>query len=208
MKIRPVVDEGQLSAWMDGELPGLDHVDAAADFLDSDEARADWHAYHVMRDVLRGGDSTPTAHGDQEFLARLNVRLALEPKARITALPLKKVARFNLADFAQRTSANAGIFGKIRAFGAVCSVLLAVLVGALWSPWSVGPETSMVGATVSNPSVAVMIPEDLSEVDPNGMIRDPSLDQLLNAHRQMGGHSALQKPAGFLRNATFEGARP
>jgi sigma-E factor negative regulatory protein RseA len=36
------------------------------------------------------------------------------------------------------------------------------------------------------------------------MIRDPRLDELLAAHRQLGGASALQAPAGFLRNATFE----
>jgi sigma-E factor negative regulatory protein RseA len=37
------------------------------------------------------------------------------------------------------------------------------------------------------------------------LIRDPRLDELLAAHRQLGGASALQMPAGFLRNATFEG---
>jgi sigma-E factor negative regulatory protein RseA len=38
------------------------------------------------------------------------------------------------------------------------------------------------------------------------MIRDPRLDEMLAAHRQLGGGaSALQTPAGFLRNATFEG---
>lgn len=36
------------------------------------------------------------------------------------------------------------------------------------------------------------------------MIRDPRLDELLAAHKQFGGASALQLPAGFLRNATFE----
>lgn len=36
------------------------------------------------------------------------------------------------------------------------------------------------------------------------MIRDPRLDQLLAAHQQFGGTSALQMPAGFVRNATFE----
>ncbi len=38
------------------------------------------------------------------------------------------------------------------------------------------------------------------------MIRDPRLDELLAAHRQLGNStSALQMPAGFLRNATFAG---
>ncbi|OYU41868.1 MAG: anti-anti-sigma factor, partial [Burkholderiales bacterium PBB4] len=40
---------------------------------------------------------------------------------------------------------------------------------------------------------------------PQVMIRDPHLAALLAAHKQFGGTSALQMPAGFLRNATFEG---
>jgi sigma-E factor negative regulatory protein RseA len=37
---------------------------------------------------------------------------------------------------------------------------------------------------------------------PQTMLRDPRLDQLLEAHRQAGG--AAQMPSGFLRNATFD----
>jgi sigma-E factor negative regulatory protein RseA len=36
-------------------------------------------------------------------------------------------------------------------------------------------------------------------------VRDPRLDKLLAAHRQMGGATALGTTSGFLRNATFEG---
>ncbi|MHB8949586.1 MAG: sigma-E factor negative regulatory protein, partial [Rhodoferax sp.] len=43
---------------------------------------------------------------------------------------------------------------------------------------------------------------------PQRMIRDPQLDALLAAHKQFGGTSALQGPAGFLRNATFDGVAP
>jgi sigma-E factor negative regulatory protein RseA len=39
--------------------------------------------------------------------------------------------------------------------------------------------------------------------NPQVMLRDPRLDQLLEAHQQAGG--ASQMPSGFLRNATFEG---
>ena len=41
-------------------------------------------------------------------------------------------------------------------------------------------------------------------VAPGPMIRDPRLDEFLAAHRQLAGGSALQTPAGFLRNAAFE----
>lgn len=36
------------------------------------------------------------------------------------------------------------------------------------------------------------------------MLRDPRLDELLATHQQFHGASALQLPAGFLRNANFE----
>jgi sigma-E factor negative regulatory protein RseA len=36
------------------------------------------------------------------------------------------------------------------------------------------------------------------------VLRDPRLEQLLAEHRQFGGMSALQAPAGFLRNATYD----
>jgi sigma-E factor negative regulatory protein RseA len=36
------------------------------------------------------------------------------------------------------------------------------------------------------------------------MIRDPRLDEFLAAHRQLGA-ATLVAPAGYLRNATFDG---
>ena len=38
------------------------------------------------------------------------------------------------------------------------------------------------------------------------LIRDARLEQMLAEHRQYGGMSALQMPAGFLRNATYDTA--
>ena len=39
------------------------------------------------------------------------------------------------------------------------------------------------------------------------VVRDARLEELLAAHKQLGGTSALQEPSGFLRNATFETPR-
>jgi sigma-E factor negative regulatory protein RseA len=38
------------------------------------------------------------------------------------------------------------------------------------------------------------------------VIRDAQLETLMAEHRQHGGMSALQMPAGFLRNATYSGS--
>ncbi len=40
------------------------------------------------------------------------------------------------------------------------------------------------------------------------MIRDPRLDELLAAHKQFGGVSALQQPAGSLRSVSLASQRP
>jgi sigma-E factor negative regulatory protein RseA len=62
---------------------------------------------------------------------------------------------------------------------------------------------ALMGQTDSTPTLA-QANDDSNPV----MIRDPQLDALLAAHRQLGGASALQMPTGFLRNATFnEGNR-
>ncbi len=65
---------------------------------------------------------------------------------------------------------------------------------------------SSVGANVGSAAtaVAVNVPVQVSNGQQGIMIRDPRLDELLAAHKQYGSTSALQMPAGFLRNATFE----
>lgn len=44
--------------------------------------------------------------------------------------------------------------------------------------------------------------------EPLVMIRDPRLDELLAAHKQYGGMSALQHPAGSLRSVSIVSTRP
>jgi sigma-E factor negative regulatory protein RseA len=69
----------------------------------------------------------------------------------------------------------------------------------------VGRQADVSLAQLSAPSsqvtpTALVTADGASEL----MIRDPQLDALLAAHRQMGGATALQMPSGFLRNATFD----
>jgi sigma-E factor negative regulatory protein RseA len=65
---------------------------------------------------------------------------------------------------------------------------------------------SVLAASGSTPQTAsVMTPMRVvvGNGNPQVMLRDPRLDQLLEAHQQAGG--ASQMPSGFLRNATFDG---
>ncbi len=77
---------------------------------------------------------------------------------------------------------------------------------------STGSPLQLVGAVVPSPASAAPDAQTtqgtqvvtLPSGEPQVMIRDPRLDELMAAHKQFGGTSALQMPAGFLRNATFE----
>jgi sigma-E factor negative regulatory protein RseA len=68
--------------------------------------------------------------------------------------------------------------------------------------WAVSAPMSSTGSQLAqNPALidAVLV------ASPQGVIvRDARLEELLAAHKQVGGNSALQMPSGFLRNPTFE----
>lgn len=182
-----------ISALADGQLQGeafARGVEAAA----SDPlAREAWHTYHLIGDVLRSGElaagTAPAA-----FLSRLQLRLRQEhgqsapdvaPAVTAAAQRSESIAA-NDASFRWKLVAG---FASLAAMGAIG---WAIVGGA-----AMKPEQAQLA---SGPAGTV-----LAEGERGVMIRDPRLDEFLAAHRQLGGASALQMPAGFLRNATFEG---
>ena len=68
--------------------------------------------------------------------------------------------------------------------------------------WNAGTALS----PAAGPQLAQAIPPaQVLVASPQGtMVRDARLEELLVAHKQFGGTSALQMPSGFLRNATFD----
>lgn len=63
-----------------------------------------------------------------------------------------------------------------------------------------GPQLAAAPAVVAPTQVATVT----AGADQQVMLRDPRLDELVAAHKQFGGTTALQMPAGFLRNANFD----
>lgn len=182
-----------LSALMDGELHGLGQQSAMHYVLSERSALTTWHAYHVAGDVLRSEELANAAQ-DLHFWVKLEAQLAQEPRPSLAALP--PTAEVPLRNPSAR-SANSPFFWRAAA-GAACSVLVAVLGVSMWSSFTNTPASVTLVQSEAPAPVVIAI-------DSDGMIRDPRLDQLLNAHQQLGGHSALQMPSGFLRNATYEG---
>jgi sigma-E factor negative regulatory protein RseA len=194
------MDRNELvSALADGRLQGAAFGEALEVVCGDRAALATWHAYHVIGDVLRSpemGIAAPAA----DFMQKLSARIAQEHPVR----PAPAAVATDLAD--GRRAANDGAF-RWKLVAGVASVAAVAAVG-----WSVLGTTTPAGpaqgaqlalAPQSVPASAPMTV--MARSDRGVMIRDPKLDELLAAHRQFGGASALQMPAGFLRNATFEG---
>ncbi|WP_462387502.1 sigma-E factor negative regulatory protein [Acidovorax sp. Q11] len=199
------VDQGvdhreRLSALADGQLQG-DELSAAFAYAAEDEDGAKtWQLYHLVGDVLRSADLAQPAN--PAFMARLREQLAQEalPERPHAPVPVTVVAAglpeaANASVFRWKMVAG---FASLAAVAAIGWTSLASLQGA-----GAGAQLAAVPERSSPAPVAPVV----AVADADGqqvMLRDPRLDELLAAHKQFGSTSALQMPAGFLRNATFE----
>jgi sigma-E factor negative regulatory protein RseA len=180
-----------ISALADGQLAG-DAFARGVDLAAADAAARDaWHTYHLIGDVLRSSDLAHAAPSDR-FIERLQVRLR-EEKVLVhagtvsTAVPAREAAN----DVSFRWKLVAGV----ASVAAVSAIAWSVMGGAPGK----ATDGAQLASTVPAPAGTV-----LTGTQQGVMIRDPRLDELLAAHRQLGG-AALVAPAGYLRNATFDG---
>lgn len=183
------------SALVDGELQGAEFAQALAALRADEQAQRRWHDYHLVGDVLRAGSRAAVGVHDAAFMARLRQRLHEEgARPQVVAQELRATAQ---------RSANDKVWRWKLATGLASVATVAVLA---WPPAvsrrDAGPavELAQSGAAASRATTLAPVASSESPV----MIRDPRLDQLITAHQQLGGISALQMPAGFLRSATYE----
>jgi sigma-E factor negative regulatory protein RseA len=198
----------QLSALMDGDRHAAD--EACRAWAGDASARADWHTYHVIGEVLRSEDAACSAASDARFLVRLRERLAAEPVVlapEVSRLPVR-ARRAWMAPAAVAAG-----------FVAVAGVLLATRLAT--------PQESRdaVPALARNPGVEapatalaglrpLPAPASTMATDPGGaasrdgamLIRDPELDRYLAAHRQYANASPLVIPGGVVRGAAVVAA--
>lgn len=185
---------------MDGELQASAQQASLAALLGDARAIETWHAYHLVGDILRSDELAAGAHGLQ-FWEKLSQRLAHETIVPSAQMP-EKVSVLPIG-VQRQTSANADKFRWRMAAGGALTFAMAVSAVFIVqpNPWRASVPMATTPQIVGDASVEVAA----TAVTPDGMIRDPRLDQLLSAHQQLGGHSALQMPSGFLRNATYDG---
>lgn len=215
MKTQHEIEAGyeQVSALMDGCLSGVE-FDSAVQFA-SGEGQEHWHLYHVIGDTLRSSELAACGN-DARFLETLRERLGREPDER-GALPTVAgtATLLNQGMVPERAAANDGIFrwklvAGLASFAAVAAIGWGALGGG-GATAGLGPQmaqnTAPASSGIVQPEIrTVAAVPAAGESDTQVILRDPLLDELLAAHRQASGASALGDTSGFLRNATFEGS--
>jgi sigma-E factor negative regulatory protein RseA len=212
-----------LSSLADGRVEhAQDLAHASAAWRDEAEARATWHCYQLIGDVLRSEDLARPAAPDSAFLARLRQRLADEPVVLAPAAAddlATEAADAGPAHAAQALAQTprphawwrrATMPAAVAAgFGAVA----VALVVARWGlPGGAGEGAPLVAWWPGQPAAVEGVlpvsqggwttPGPSAEVasGPGGakMIRDPQLDAYLRAHR--GVFAGTGQPAAAPRS--------
>ncbi|WP_411880292.1 sigma-E factor negative regulatory protein [Polaromonas sp. YR568] len=200
--MKPSMQTSELmSALADGQLDGEDFAAALHASRHDDSAMACWDTYHLIGDALRAPSRGDGVRGaDSAFLSRLNQRLAQEAPVSAplrSAPPAVHESASGLPPHRGQASNDGDFRWKLVAGFASLAAVSAIAWNAsgLLSP-AAAPQLAQAPAAVSQ-QVLVASPQ-------GPMVRDARLEELLAAHKQLGGTSALQEPSGFLRNATFE----
>ena len=194
----------RLSALADGELdPAASSTTCEAWARDA-ALRADWHAWHLIGDVLRSDDLAAGPGHDRAFCAKLRTRLQAEPVV-LAPAPTR-------ADPVQRRSRPGGAW---TAAGAVAAgVVLVVGTFVVVRPVGSPPTAQIARADMAAPTTAsTAVAADaeaaalpVAIVADSKVIRDAQLERYLEAHKQFAGTSALGVPSAFLRSATVDSA--
>jgi sigma-E factor negative regulatory protein RseA len=188
----------QLSALADNELDAQSTHDLLLSCGQDSQLMAtltqSWASYHTIGDVLRANG----ADINRDVRVQSTHGAVALPTSVVSAVTQEPVIALQPTVHKLPAAANDSVFR----WKMVAGMAAVAAVGSiLWA--TVGSPAGAGGAQLAQVSPAPPTAVVSGDVI---MIRDPRLDDLLAAHKQFGGASALQQPAGFLRNATFQSA--
>lgn len=216
-------DAALLCALLDGDLSDAALTDWLARDPDMGDVAICGQTHQFIGDVLRGQRSWAGSTSASVFLAGVQARLLSEaPAKRVPSASdlLSQDLPSQAMEVAQvrAPAANDAVFrwklvAGLASLAAVMAVSWSVLETA---PAGMGPSTALPQLALVPPApadadvvrsvaTATSVAAPLAINTRQGvLIRDAELEALMAEHRQHGGVSALQMPAGFLRNATFD----
>ena len=196
----------RLSALVDGELEVAASTGSCAAWAADPALRADWHAWHLIGDVLRSEDLASDPRHDRAFCAQVRSRLEAEP---VVLAPTPA-----LGGSAGGHSERQRRPGRWAAAGAIAAgfVLVVGTVGVL-RPGAWAPDARVaIAETPTSTTASPATPKSEAAAQPivtvadSKIIRDAQLERYLEAHKQFAGTSALGVPSAFLRSATVDSA--
>lgn len=189
-----------MSAFIDNELSSSELDALLEEYAGEADARSNWQAYHLIGDVLRGSSGPVLcARPAPDFVAAVRERLRAEPVAQVPSSTAVSHVR--------GAAANDGVFrwklvAGLASLAAVVAVSWTLIGGAGVPANGAGSQLALVSGSPAQPQANAVIVQTAQ----GQVLRDARLEELLAEHRQYGGMSALQMPAGFLRNATYDAA--
>lgn len=217
---QPTASHEQLSALMDGTLD-VAQTQALLDACYQDNVQngaqdgaqhgkqdgallQTWASYHAVGDALR-----------THWVGRATVLGAVDSTACTPAAPVDLAPIAVQLSAPSASAANDSVFrwrmvAGIAAVAAVGSIVWSLAgnpagtAGVQLAQQAPKPLSQQPALVAQPAGPATVVASSIEAAAPSAvMLRDPRLDELLAAHKQFGGASALQQPAGFLRNATF-----
>ena len=209
-----------LSALLDGELSEAELNDWLSREPDMDAAATQGQIHQVIGNALRGQPSLVAGTSASVFLAGVQTRLQREAPLMAPTAPSPPSPAFSAIDMPQvrAPAANDAVF-RWKLVAGLAS--LAAVMAVSWSVLATAPAGAVPGAATPQLALSAPSPEGTSaartvavaasaatplvvNTRQGVLIRDAELEALMAEHRQHGGVSALQMPAGFLRNATYD----
>jgi sigma-E factor negative regulatory protein RseA len=190
-----ITQQEQLSALHDGQLSHEEALALVRASLANDSLMQQWRSMSAIGHVLRQEGS----------------QAARQPIHTATVLPA-----LHTAPQATQFAANDSRWKMVAGFAALAAVG-SLVWGLLGTAGGSGSPTGAVLASNQQgltPSAATLVSGSTGQATAQiagqevTMIRNPRLDELLAAHKQFGGISALQQPAGSLRSASLATSRP
>lgn len=185
----------RLSAFVDGELFGEEHLNTFVSELDGED-RAAWSCYHLIGDALRSDDLAVSPAASSAFLSGFAARLDNEPH--VLALAAMPVARRLLA--LRRRVVPA--FAVAAAAATLTWIVVPQLQGVPGGPGSAQLASVQHGDALQR---VAMAPAPTAAVQPvaqdANIIRDASLDQYLEAHQQFAQQPVMPGSMPLIRAA-------
>jgi sigma-E factor negative regulatory protein RseA len=205
-----VGDAAGHAAWLSALADGQpDALQRGCDAWRQDaQARAAWHAYHLIGDAMRSDELGPRPGSDAAFLARLRGRLEAEPVVLAPqaahATPADRVPLPARAEAPTAGRRQRWLFPAAAAAGfvAVAGVLVVARMG---QPDATGGAPLQAGAGAAGGAGVTLVGAGAADaraprpMAPVGVIRDPALDRYLQAHQEALG-AAAAVPGGAKRS--------